>query len=430
MVLVNLAGANTFTTVVVEFFSGRRVSLIVPYPIESVVESLRQSPSFKNTIRLEIVERVTCTTFEYIDLIKKISTEGTFVDFHAAESNTMASTEVLPWWDFPQGSSQSCSDSGDECYTPRSETSRATDKYSSDNEQPLVENAPPSRRSSVDTARGTIEWSTIQREPKFRAGFQKSLPYCFIGAILYALWPLLQIGTATKDEHDFERWNSAMSSSFYQDVYLMAEPTIYVCWLFSVHQIRKSLSQEVAEDAREDGSKVTHSRRFIATYGSVLLFIQCCVCILLAFKAVTPSSGNMLYYVGLSIFTCGLHGKLWQAVLEILGFDVPILFRPTYLTICFPDVKQRLPIMSALCGFRMALSDITLYYSTHPDLFDFEPLYDIYYACLRHIWVRACTYRFSVYLVCTLTQGFRKEGVRDTKILTRDLGSSKIYEIM
>lgn len=422
MVLVNLAGANAFTTVVVEFFSGRCLRLVVPYPIEFVIESLRQPPSLKNTIRLEIIKRVTCRPFDHVDLIKRISTEGAFVDYYTAESNIMASTGILPSWNTLQECSQSCSDSGDECYTTRSETSHATDEYSSDDEQPLVENTPSSRRSSVDTARDTMGWPIIPRD---ETRLKKSLPYCFIGAILYALWPLLQIDTATTDEHDSKRWNSVMSSSFYQGVHLMAEPTIYVCWLLSVHQIRKSLSQKVAEDAREDDFKLTDSRRFIATYGRLLLLFQCCLCTFLAFMVVIPLSTNVLYYIALSMFTCNLHGKLWQAVLEILGFDVPTLIKPTYLTICFPDVKQRLTIMGALCGFRMALSDITSHYSTHPDLFDFEPLYDIYYACAKHIWVKACTYALSVFLLCVIWQGLKKEGVRNTKIKKGGRGFSE-----
>ncbi|KAG9634727.1 hypothetical protein KCU64_g15302, partial [Aureobasidium melanogenum] len=81
MVLVNNY-STTFTDIVVEFFSGRRSILTVYHSIEAVLKSLRQPPSFKNTIRLEIIKSTTNEMFDHVDLIKRISVINPFVNFH------------------------------------------------------------------------------------------------------------------------------------------------------------------------------------------------------------------------------------------------------------------------------------------------------------------------------------------------------------
>ncbi|KAG9588609.1 hypothetical protein KCU77_g8684, partial [Aureobasidium melanogenum] len=181
MVLVN-THSTTFTDVVVEFFSGRRSHLTVLHSIEAVLKSLRQPPSFKNTIRLEIIKSTTNEMFDHIDLIKRISVINPFViaDRHidtpiklhswyfpddsfqscsAADRHIVASTDGsrrLHSWYFPDDSLQSCSESSDGCYTPDSEASNPVEEYNGNNEQPLAETAPSHSDAVVNIARDDI----------------------------------------------------------------------------------------------------------------------------------------------------------------------------------------------------------------------------------------------------------------------------------
>lgn len=107
MVLVN-THSTTFTDVVVEFFSGRRSHLTVLHSIEAVLKSLRQPPSFKNTIRLEIIKSTTNEMFDHIDLIKRISVINPFVNFHIADRHIDTPIKLHSWY-FPDDSFQSCS---------------------------------------------------------------------------------------------------------------------------------------------------------------------------------------------------------------------------------------------------------------------------------------------------------------------------------
>lgn len=165
--------STTFTDVVVEFFSGRHDKQIVFHSIESVLKSLRQPPSFRNTIRLEIIESAIRTMDEKADLIKSIRIENPFVNCHIADRHIMASsrTQIGHSWYFPDTPSQStadrhivtstddprithsrsfpdntvesCSESGDGCYTPDSESSSPVEEHNNNNnEQPLAKRAP------------------------------------------------------------------------------------------------------------------------------------------------------------------------------------------------------------------------------------------------------------------------------------------------
>ncbi|KAG9660175.1 hypothetical protein KCU95_g553, partial [Aureobasidium melanogenum] len=149
MVLVNTY-STTFTDVVVEFFSGRRSRLTVLHSIEAVLRSLRQPPSFKNTIRLGIIERATYEISSPTDLIKRISVINPFLNFHIADRHIDTPVKLHSWY-FPDESSQSCSESSDRCYTPDTETIGPAREYNSNDEQPLAERAPSHRGAPVST---------------------------------------------------------------------------------------------------------------------------------------------------------------------------------------------------------------------------------------------------------------------------------------
>ncbi|KAH0009626.1 hypothetical protein KCU78_g10638, partial [Aureobasidium melanogenum] len=159
MVLVN-THSTTFTDVVVEFFSGRRSNLTVLHSIEAVLKSLRQPPSFRNTIRLGIIERATCKMSSPTDLIKRISVINPFLNFHIADRHIDTPVRLHSWY-FPDESLQSCTESGDGCFTPDSETSSPVEEHNSSDKQSLAEGAPSHRGASVDTAQNTIEGRLI-----------------------------------------------------------------------------------------------------------------------------------------------------------------------------------------------------------------------------------------------------------------------------
>ncbi|KAG9579828.1 hypothetical protein KCU77_g12437, partial [Aureobasidium melanogenum] len=190
MVLVNNY-STTFTDIVVEFFSGRRSILTVYHSIEAVLKSLRQPPSFKNTIRLEIIKSTTNEMFDHVDLIKRISVINPFVNFHITNRHIDTPVRLHSWyfpddssqprsesddrhivasadgprrlhsWYFPDDSLQSCSESSDGCYTPDSETSSPVEEHNSNDEQSLAEGASSHRGASVDTAQNTVEEALI-----------------------------------------------------------------------------------------------------------------------------------------------------------------------------------------------------------------------------------------------------------------------------
>ncbi|KAG9763972.1 hypothetical protein KCU73_g1171, partial [Aureobasidium melanogenum] len=147
MVLVN-THSTTFTDVVVEFFSGRRSNLTVLHSIEAVLKSLRQPPSFRNTIRSGIIERATCKMSSPTDLIKRISVINPFLNFHIADRHIDTPIRLHSWY-FPDDSLQSCSESGDGCYTPDSKTSSPVEEHNSNDEQSLAEGAPSHRSAPV-----------------------------------------------------------------------------------------------------------------------------------------------------------------------------------------------------------------------------------------------------------------------------------------
>ncbi|KAH0149650.1 hypothetical protein KCU67_g10978, partial [Aureobasidium melanogenum] len=151
MVLVN-THSTTFTDVVVEFFSGRRSNLTVLHSIEAVLKSLRQPPSFRNTIRSEIIERATCEMSSPTDLIRSIRVVNPFVNYGIADRHIVVSIDgprISHSWYFPDDSLQSCSESGDGCYTPDSETSSPVEEHNSNDEQSLAEGAPSHRSAPV-----------------------------------------------------------------------------------------------------------------------------------------------------------------------------------------------------------------------------------------------------------------------------------------
>ncbi|KAG9950294.1 hypothetical protein KCU85_g3729, partial [Aureobasidium melanogenum] len=138
--------STTFTDVVVEFFSGRRDKQTVFHSIEAVLKSLRQPPSFKNNIRLAIIESATRTVDEKADLIKSIKIETPYVNYPIADRHIMAATDgprITHSWYFPDPEmpSQSSSESGDGRYTPDSEPSSPTEEHNS-NQQSLAERVP------------------------------------------------------------------------------------------------------------------------------------------------------------------------------------------------------------------------------------------------------------------------------------------------
>ncbi|KAK6005004.1 hypothetical protein QM012_007783 [Aureobasidium pullulans] len=204
------------TSVIVEFYTGRCLRLIVPYPTEPVIASLRQPPTFNNTIRSEIIERVYRTMFDSLDLIKRISLEDAHIELDTATSNIEMPTCDVHSWDNLETSVHFSYDPDDECYTPKSETSREADEYSSNDEEPLLSRT-ASSDSRGDASQGTTGWSTILRElyNTIREQPRKSLLYCFTGFILHALWLLLQVATATANEHGFKLWDFVTKSFFY-----------------------------------------------------------------------------------------------------------------------------------------------------------------------------------------------------------------------
>lgn len=392
----------------------------------SVIKSLKQPPSYKNTIRLEILERVTRPIFGYIDWIKRISIDDAWFEDHTADSNIAASTNDLPLWDTFKRSLQSGSESGGGCYTPESESCSSEDEYSSDDEQPLLHRAPLSGSPSVDTASQTSRRPDKARELKdeFRKRLRRSFPYCIIGASLYALWPLLQIGTPFTDERESNGWNLVTKISCHEVHHLLAGLTLFACWsrYFFVRG-PKSISQEAAANLTWlKGSAKNSCSGLVARSGKLFLFCQFWACAELGYRTLTDTytfepghliSAKPQYYIYLFHIIGFLYGELLYTGLAISGLYIPDPKYQSNLTIWFPDVKQRLTVMGAMLGCLKGLFDITAYNRARPNVFEFEPWYDIYYACVKHVWIQASIQGFSMYLVCMIKQDSRKEEAED-----------------